>query len=155
MASGFVYVALVLDAWSRRVVAYAICRRIDARLAVAALQAAIASRRPAPGCICHNDRGAQYASARYCKLLAQHGLLGSMSRRGNPFDNATAQSFIKTLEAEAIYLADHETFEDVSAHLPRYIEEVYNTHGLRSSPGYLGSVQFEQQHARYPAKTAA
>ena len=81
---GFVYVALVLDAWSRPVVGYAISRAIDARLAVAALQAAIASRQPPPGCICHTDRGAQYASARYRERLAQHALTGSMSRRGNP-----------------------------------------------------------------------
>ena len=86
VASGFVYVALILDAWSRRVVGYAIGRPIDVRLAVAARTAAIASRRPPPGCICHTDRGSQDASARYRELLAQHGLVGSMSRRGNPYD---------------------------------------------------------------------
>ena len=114
VASGFVYVALILDAWSRRVVGYAIARSIDARLAVAALTAAIASRRPPRGCICHTDRGSQYASARYRELLAGHGLVGSMSRRGNPFDNAKAESLIKTLKVEAVYLADYETFEDVA-----------------------------------------
>ena len=87
VTSGFVYVALVLDAWSRRVVGYSIGRSIDARLVVAALEAAIASRRPPPGCICHTDRGSQYAWACYRELLAEHGLLGSMSRRGNPYDN--------------------------------------------------------------------
>ena len=133
VAAGFVYVALILDAWSRRVVGYAISRRIDARLAVAALQAAIDSRRPALGCICHSDRGAQYASARYREVLAQHGLIGSMSRRGNPYDNATAESFIKTLKVEAVYLMDYHTFEDVGAHLPIFLEQVYNTRRLHSA----------------------
>ena len=91
VASRFVYVAPIVDALSRRVVGYAIARSIDARLAVAALEAAIALRRPPRGCICHTDRGSQYASARYRELLAHHGLVGSMSQRGNPFDNSKAE----------------------------------------------------------------
>ena len=110
--------AAILDAWSRRVVGYAISRSIDARLAVAALKAAIRARQPPKGCIHHSDRGSQYASEVYRGLLTDHGLVGSMGRRGNPYDNAKAESFMKTLKVEAVYLMDYETFEDVTADLP-------------------------------------
>jgi putative transposase len=98
IAAGFVYLAAILDAWSRRVVGYAISRSIDARLAIAALKAAIRARQPPRGCIHHSDRGSQYACEAYRKLLANHGLIGSMGRRGNPYDNAKAESFMKTLK---------------------------------------------------------
>jgi putative transposase len=89
---GFAYVAIILDAWSRRVVGYAIGRSIDARLALATLEVAIERRRPRPGCVHHSDPGSQYASGIYRALLAAHGLIGSMSRRGNPYDNAKAET---------------------------------------------------------------
>ena len=108
IAVGFVYLAVILDAWSRRVVGYAISRSIDARLAIAALKAAIRSRQPPLGCVHHSDRGSQYASGAYRQLLANHGLVGSMSRQGNPHDNAKAESFMKTLKVEAVYLMDYE-----------------------------------------------
>lgn len=154
ISGSFAYVAIILDAWSRRVVGYAIGRSIDSRLALAALKVAITRRRPRPGCIHHSDRGSQYASGIYQGLLASHDLVGSMSRRGNPYDNAKAESFMKTLKVEAVYPMAFETLDEVAEQLPRFIDDVYNQRRLHSALGYISPVQFEEQHTRPMVKSA-
>jgi transposase InsO family protein len=140
--SSFVYLAALLDLYSRRIVGWAISKRIDTELCLAALQMAL-EHRPARGCIHHSDRGVQYASARYVALLRQHDMEISMSAKGNPYDNAFMESFYKTLKYEEVHLWNYETYEDVIERLPFFLEEVYNRKRLHSSIGYVPPVEFE------------
>jgi putative transposase len=150
--SSFVYLAAILDLYSRKVVGWAISRRIDTELCLTALQMAL-NRRIARGCIHHSDRGAQYASAAYVSLLQQNGLEISMSAKGNPYDNAFMESFYKTLKYEEVHLCNYETYQDVVERLPFFIEEVYNRKRLHSSIGYVPPVEFEANVSKLkPAK---
>jgi transposase InsO family protein len=139
----FAYLACVLDAWSRRCVGWHLSRTIGTRLTLAALDRALVVRCPAPGLIHHSDRGVQYASGDYVARLDGIGAPISMAAVGNPYDNAKAESFFKTLKCEEVYLTDYRTFAEAEANLGRFIEDVYNTKRLHSSLGYLPPAEFE------------
>ena len=142
--SGFVYLAVILDLFARRAIGYSISRNIDTALCLAALTMAINNRKPPKGIIHHSDRGVQYAAHDYVAALLQYGFLISMSRKGNPYDNATTESFFKTLKAEEVYLWEYRTLEDVQFRLPFFIQEVYNRKRLHSSLGYRPPMEFEE-----------
>jgi len=144
LLNGFVYLAVILDAYSRRVVGWALSRHIDAALTCAALRAAIAARNPSAGCIHHSDRGVQYAADDYIEILEEHKFIISMSRKGNPYDNAQAESFMKTLKVEEVYVSEYRTFTEVQERIGEFIELIYNQERLHSALGYVSPVEFEQ-----------
>jgi transposase InsO family protein len=136
----FIYLAVVLDACSRRCLGWALGRRLDAALAATALRMALRERKPQ---VHHSDRGAQYASGEYTALLKEGGVAISMSRKGNPYDNAKAESFMKTLKYEQVYLSEYENLADARAQIGHFLEAVYNQKRLHSSLGYLPPAEYE------------
>jgi transposase InsO family protein len=140
----FIYMAVILDAYSRRVIGWAIGRTLEADLAVTALKMALSRRKPPPGLTHHSDRGVQYASHAYTDLLKQHGVRISMSRRGNPYDNAACESFMKTLKYEEVYRQEYRDLAEARASIDRFIEKIYNGKRLHSALGYRPPVEFEQ-----------
>jgi transposase InsO family protein len=141
----FVYLAVILDAYSRRCIGWALEPYLEADLAVQALCMALARRKVEPGLIHHSDRGVQYASAVYTDLLKEHGIRISMSRCGNPYDNAQAERFMRTLKYEEVYLFEYETVAEARTRISHFLEEVYNQKRLHSAIGYLPPAEYEQQ----------
>jgi putative transposase len=150
----FVYLAVVLDAFSRRVVGWALNRSLRSTVAVDALQQAIDERHPLPGLVHHSDRGVQYASEDYINLLRKRGATCSMSRVGNPYDNARCESFLKTLKQEEIYCREYRDMEDLRVHSSTFIEEYYNRERLHSALGYVSPAAFEQASAQSAGSAA-
>jgi transposase InsO family protein len=141
----FVYLAVILDAFSRKVVGWALDRSLATRLALSALEQALAARQPPPGLVHHSDRGVQYASGEYVKLLQQYHMIPSMSRPANPYDNASCESFLKTLKREEIYANDYRNLEHLAANIETFIEEYYNQCRLHSALGYRPPAEFERE----------
>lgn len=142
----FLYLAILMDAYSRRVVGWELGEDLRAELALNALNRALADRHVEPGIVHHSDRGVQYCSQTYVERLQAYGFAISMSRAGNPYDNAKAESFMKTLKSEEVYLHQYRDQEEARASMQRFIEEVYNGKRLHSSLGYLSPANFEEQH---------
>lgn len=139
----FVYLAVVLDAYSRRVIGWALGRTLEDDLTIAALRMALRLRSPGPGLVHHSDRGVQYAAYDYTDLLKQHQIRISMSRKGNPYDNATCESFMKTLKYEEVYRQEYRDLAEAQASIEQFIEKVYNGKRLHSALGYRPPAEFE------------
>ena len=144
----FVYLAVILDGFSRQVVGWSLERTLASRLALAALEQAIAARKPAPGLVHHSDRGLQYASEDYGAVLARHGMIPSMSRPANPYDNASCESFLKTLKREEIYANQYRDLDHLRANIEEFIDRYYNQQRLHSALGYRSPEEFER-HANH------
>jgi transposase InsO family protein len=139
----FVYLAVILDAFSRRAIGWALGHHVDTRLSLAALEMALHTRTIEPGLVHHSDRGVQYASTEYVALLESKNITISMSRKGNPYDNAKAESFMKTLKTEEVSINEYESFSEATEHIGHFIDVVYNQKRLHSALGYITPVEFE------------
>jgi transposase InsO family protein len=140
----FVYLAVVLDAFSRRVIGWALDRSLEDELTLAALRMALQERQPAAGLVHHSDRGVQYASGDYTDLLKEHEIRISMSRKGNPYDNATCESFMKTLKYDEVHRQEYRDLSEARSCIERFLEKVYNQKRLHSALGYCSPVKFER-----------
>jgi hypothetical protein len=140
----FVYLAVVLDAFSRKVVGWALDRTLAARLPIAALEQAVAQRQPPPGLVHHSDRGVQYACGDYAQVLQRHQMIPSMSRPANPYDNASCESFMKTFKREEIYANEYRDLDHLFANIEAFIEPYYNRRRLHSALGYRPPEEFER-----------
>ncbi len=146
----FVYLAVVLDAYSRRVIGWNLDRTLEDDLALGALRMALGQRSPAPGLVHHSDRGIQYASGDYTDLLKEHGIDISMSRKGNPYDNAACESFMKTLKYEEVYRQEYRDLGEAQTSIQQFIEKVYNQKRLHSALGYRPPEEFERSLPALP-----
>ena len=144
LQSEFVYLAVVIDAYSRRVIGWALDRSMEDDLTLAALRMALKLRQPSPGLVHHSDRGSQYASGDYTDLLKAHGCQISMSRKASPWENAGCESWMKTLKSEEVYRQDYRDLGEARALIAQFIDEVYNQKRLHSALGYRPPVEFEQ-----------
>jgi putative transposase len=142
----FVYLAVVLDAYSRRVIGWALGRSLEVRLTLDALELAITARQPKPGLVHHSDRGIQYVSQSYVDRLESCGAILSMSRPGSPWENGRCESFIKTLKHEELEARPYRTIEDLRDRITEFIDQIYNVKRLHSALAYRSPVEFEKQH---------
>jgi transposase InsO family protein len=143
--TGFVYLAVILDSLSRKTIGYALGKKLNGALTIAALKMALSKRKPKPGIIHHSDRGVQYAANEYIELLKKYEFEISMSNKGNPYENGKAESFFKTLKYEEVHLYEYKTVHDVLRRIPFFIKEVYNKKRLHSSLGYMPPDEFEEK----------